>query len=158
MSTVIRWQPLREVASLQNELSRFMNGVLDGNGRQTQAWVPALDVWETDHDLVYAFDVPGIPQDEITVEVEDGVLTVSAKRERKVEVTSDRYRRFERRHGTFSRTVGLPQGTTEADVSASYEHGVLEVHVRKPAEVKPRRIEVKLGGAEPQTIEGTTPS
>ena len=80
MATLVRWEPFREVAAMQNELSRLMNGLLEGNGKQTQAWVPALDVWETDDELVYAFDLPGIPQDKISVEAEDGALTVSAER------------------------------------------------------------------------------
>src|SRR5438552_11065209 len=97
MATLVRWEPFREVAAMQNELSRLMNGLLEGNGKQTQAWVPTLDVWETDDELVYAFDLPGIPQDKVSVEVEDGALTVSAERERTQEVSQERFHRFERR-------------------------------------------------------------
>src|SRR5213076_2416920 len=109
MATLVRWEPFREVAAMQNELSRLMNGLLEGNGRQTQSWVPTLDVWERDDDLVYAFDLPGIPQDQISVEVENGALTVTAERKRGAEVSQERFHRFERRFGTFTRTVGLPQ-------------------------------------------------
>ena len=123
MATLVRWEPFREVAAMQNELSRLMNGLLEGNGKQTQAWVPALDVWETDDELVYAFDLPGIPQDKISVEAEDGALTVSAERERTEQVSQERFHRFERRFGAFSRTVGLPQGVSEDDIKASYADG-----------------------------------
>ena len=156
MATLVRWEPFREVAAMQNELSRLMNGLLEGNGKQTQAWVPTLDVWETDDELVYAFDLPGIPQDKVSVEVEEGALTVSAERERTQEVSQERFHRFERRFGSFSRTVGLPQGVSEDDIKASYADGVLQIHVPKPVQPKPKRIEVALGGTEPQTIEGTT--
>jgi HSP20 family protein len=153
MASLVRWEsPLRELASLQTEMSRFMNGLLEGNGRTTQSWVPALDVWETEQELVYAFDLPGIPEDKISLEFEDGALTVSAERERQDEVSNERFYRFERRHGTFSRTIGLPQGVTEDAISAGYENGVLEVHVKKPEQPKPRRIQI--GGAQ-GTIEGT---
>src|SRR3954464_12600068 len=101
MTTLVRWDPLRDAAALHTELSRFMNGLVEGNGRQTQAWVPTLDVWETDSDVVYALGLPGIPQDRISIEVDNGALTVSAERERTEEVGDDRYRRFERRFGTF---------------------------------------------------------
>jgi HSP20 family protein len=78
MATLVRWEsPLRELASLQTEMSRFMNGLLEGNGRTSQSWVPAVDVWETDEELVYAFDLPGIPEEKISLEFEDGMLTVS---------------------------------------------------------------------------------
>jgi HSP20 family protein len=150
MTTLVRWDPFREVAAMHNELSRFMNGLLEGDGRQTQGWVPTLDVWETENELVYAFDLPGIAQDKFTVEVEDGALTVSAERERTEEVSQDRFHRFERRFGSFSRTVGLPQGVSEDDIKASYLNGVLEIHVPKP-----ERIEVAVDGA-PSAIEGTS--
>ena len=154
MATLVRWDPLREVTTLHNEMSRFMNGLLEGNGRTTQAWVPALDVWETDDALVYAFDLPGVSEDTIAIEFQEGTLTVSAERARSEEVKSERFYRAERRYGTFSRAVGLPQGVTEDSISASMKNGVLEVHVRKPEEPKPRRIQI--GGTEERpTIEGS---
>jgi HSP20 family protein len=154
MATLVRWEPFREIAALQNEMSRFMNGLLEGNGRTTQAWVPALDVWETGQDIVYALDLPGIPEEKISVELDEGALTISAERERAQEESNDRYYRFERRFGTFSRTFGVPQGVTENDVSADYKDGVLEVHVKKPEQPKPKRIQV--GSNEKATIEGSS--
>src|SRR2546423_630343 len=136
MATLVRWEPFRELASLQNELSRFMNGLQEGNGRATQAWVPTLDVWETDSELVFAFDLPGVPEEKISVELDDGALTVTAEREYTGEVQQERFYRSERRFGTFTRTVGLPPGVTDAGVTASYANGVLEVHVRKPEQPK----------------------
>jgi HSP20 family protein len=153
MATLVRWEPFRELAALQNEMSRFMNGLLEGDGRTTQSWVPTVDVWETEDEVVYAFDLPGIPEDRISVEFDDGALTVSAEREREEKVEEGRYYRFERRFGAFSRTIGLPQGVSENDVSASYEQGVLEVHVRKPEQPKPHKIEIGLGAGH-KTIEG----
>src|SRR3712207_1302111 len=123
MATLVRWEPFREVAALQNEMSRFMNGLLEGNGKTTQSWVPAVDVWETESELVYAFDLPGIPEDKVSVEFEDGALTISAERERQHEESRDRYYRFERRFGTFSRTIGLPQGVTDEGIKAEYVNG-----------------------------------
>lgn len=154
MATLVRWDPLREAAAMHTELSRLMNGLLEGNGRQTQAWVPTLDVWETEDSVHYAFDLPGLTQDAIEVEVEDGALTVSATRERTKHDT-DKFHRFERRFGTFSRTIGLPQGVSEDAVKASYRNGVLEIAVPKPEQQKPKRIEVEVAGEQP-TIEGTT--
>ncbi|MDH4345668.1 MAG: Hsp20/alpha crystallin family protein [Thermoleophilia bacterium] len=151
MTTLVRWEPFRELASLQSEMSRLMNGLFEGPGRPTQSWVPALDVWETDRELVYAFDLPGIPEEQIEIEVSDETLTVSAQREKVAEESGDRFYRFERRYGTFSRAVGLPQGADESKIAASYEDGVLEIRVPKPEEAKPRKI--ALGNAKPD-IEG----
>jgi HSP20 family protein len=152
MATLVRWEPFREIAALQNEMSRFMNGLLEGNGHTNQAWVPALDVWETENEIVYAVDLPGIPEDKISVELDDGALTISGERDRTEEERDDRFYRYERRYGSFSRTVGVPQGVTEGDISAEYKHGVLEVHVKKPEQPKPKRIQVGSGAG--ATIEG----
>ena len=152
MATLVRWEPFREIASLQSEMSRFMNGLLEGNGRTNQSWLPALDVWETESEIVYALDLPGIPEDKISVELDEGALTISAERERTEEESDERFYRFERRFGTFSRTFGVPQGVNDSDVKADYKDGVLEVHVRKPEQPKPKRIQV--GSGADATIEG----
>ena len=140
MTTLVRWEPFRELASFQNEMSRFMNGLFDGPGRVTQNWVPALDVWETPTEVVYAFDLPGIPEDRITIEVKEDMLSVSGEREKSEESAEDGFYRFERRYGTFARAVGLPQGVDQDQIAARYENGVLEIRVPKPEEEKPRKI------------------
>ncbi len=159
MATLVRWNagswaPVREVAAMQNELSRMMNGLFEGSPRATQSWVPTLDMWETESELVYAFDLPGVTPDRTSVEVEDGTLTVTAERERDREVKDDLYHLVERRHGTFTRTVGLPQGVTEDAIKATYKDGVLEIHVPKPEQAKPKKIEIGFESG-PATIDGT---
>ncbi len=157
MATLVRWEPFRELASLHSEMSRLMNGLLEGPaGRATQGWVPPLDVWETDSDIVYAFDLPGVPEDKISIEVQDGTLTVTAEREKVAEESGDRFYRFERRFGTFTRAVGLPQGADDSKIEASYKDGVLEIHIPKPEEAKPRRI--PLGASAKPDIEATASS
>ena len=138
MATLVRLDPLREVATMHNELSRLMNGLFEGNGRAT---------------LVYAFDLPGILQEKISIEVEDNVLTVSAERELAKEVARESYHRLERRYGTFARSVGLPQGVSDEGIRATFADGVLEVHVPKPEQSKPKRIQIGTP-AEQKTIEG----
>ena len=141
---LVRWEPFRELASL-SEMSRLMGGLLEGQASRTpQSWVPPLDVWETEREVVYAFDLPGIPEEKISLEVQDDTLTVTAERERVTQEANDRFVRFERRYGTFTRAVGLPQGVDEDKIHAAYEHGVLVVHVPKPEEQQPKRI--TLGG------------
>jgi HSP20 family protein len=151
MTTLVRWEPFRELSTLRSEMSRLMNGLVEADGRTSQSWIPALDVWETDDELVYAFDLPGIPEDKIDVELNDDTLTVTATRETEREAGNDRFYRFERRFGTFSRAVGLPQGTDESTVKADYRDGVLEVRVAKPEEQKPRRVQI--GRSAQPTIE-----
>ena len=154
MATLIRWDPFREMASLQNDMSRLMNGILgaaNGTG-EARTWIPPVDVWETDDEVVYAFDLPGMSEDELSIEFEEGSLTISGSRERKDEVSKDGLYRYERRFGSFSRTIGLPQGVNEDSVKADYRNGVLEVRVQKPEQPQPRRIQIR--SSEPATIEG----
>jgi HSP20 family protein len=154
MATLVRFDPFREVAALQNEMGRLLGALREGNGSGERSWVPALDVWETDDAYVYAFDLPGIPEDRISVEFEDGMLTVSAERERTEKAEGDKFYRYERRFGSFTRTLGLPQGVKDSDITATSNDGVLEIRVAKPEEVKPRRIQIGVGGSQP-AIEGT---
>ncbi|MFL5971719.1 MAG: Hsp20/alpha crystallin family protein [Gaiellaceae bacterium] len=156
MATLVRWEPFRELAALQNDMGRLMStflgqGQVNGENGE-RSWMPAVDVWETDNELVYAFDIPGISEDEISVEYDDGALTVGGKRTEQSE--DDRFYRYERRFGSFSRTVGLPQGVEEDAIRADYRNGVLEIHVPKPEAPKPRRIQI--GAGEEATIEGSS--
>jgi HSP20 family protein len=150
VATLVRWEPIRELATLQTEMSRLMNGIFEGNGRTTQSWVPAVDVWETETDLVYAFDLPGVSLDQISIELQDDSLTVSAERERADERAEDGFVRYERRFGSFSRAVGVPHGVTEGSIKADYRDGVLEVRVAKPETPKPKKIQI---GGSHATIE-----
>lgn len=155
---VVRWSPWGQVATLQSDMARLMNQVLGqpapaGNG-ESGTWLPAVDVSETEDALLLHFDLPGISQSDINVELNDNVLTVSGQRERKQELSKDNFYPYERRFGSFSRSVSLPSGVSEDDISASYENGVLDVRVPKPEEQKPRRIQIGQG-ASAKSIEGT---
>ena len=154
--TIVRWEPLREFSTLQNEMNRLFNTVFDaptaGNGGNTlRRWMPAMDLVETDDHFVLRADLPGLAEDDVKIEFEDGTLTVSGDRKAEHESKSAGYYRVERAFGSFSRSLTLPQGIDPAAVTASFDRGVLEVRIPKPEERKPRRIEI--GGGQ-KTIEG----
>jgi HSP20 family protein len=155
--TIVRWEPLRELGTLQNEMNRLFTSVFDtpangsGNGA-LRRWMPAMDLVETGDHFVLRADLPGLSEEDVSIELEDSVLTISG--ERKVHETTERegYSRVERAFGTFSRSLTLPQGVDPEAVTASFDRGVLEVRIPKPEARKPRRI--AIGGKEPATIEG----
>ena len=153
-SRLVRWDPFREINALQQELNRAMGSFREGEGEggHSGGFVPPVDVWETEEEIVYAFDLPGTPQDKISIELDDNALTISGERERTQEMARETMYRFERRFGSFSRTIGLPAGVGEGDVKADYSDGVLEVRVAKPKAPEPRRIQI--GGSRPETVEG----
>jgi HSP20 family protein len=153
---IVRWEPLRELGSLQNEMNRLFNTVFDtpapGNTGTLRRWMPAMDLVESGDHFVLRADLPGMSEDDIKIEFEDGTLTVSGERKAEREDRQEGYYRVERAFGSFSRSLTLPQGIDADAVSASFDRGVLEIRIPKPEERKPRRIEI--GGAEQQTIEG----
>jgi HSP20 family protein len=155
--TIVRWEPFRELGTLQTEMNRLFNTVFDtpgqGNGGGAmRRWMPAMDLVETDDHFVLRADLPGMSEDDVKIELEDSTLTVSGERKAEHESGGEGYYRVERAFGSFARTLTLPRGVDPEAVSASFDRGVLEVRVPKPEERKPRRIEI--GGGDRQTIEG----
>jgi HSP20 family protein len=153
--TVVRWEPLRELGSLQNEMNRLFNTVFDTPqpaGSAMRRWMPAMDLVESDENFVLRADLPGLSEEDIKIEFEDGTLTVSGERKAEHESKSEGYYRVERAFGSFSRSLTLPQGIDPEAVTANFDRGVLEVRIPKPEQRKPRRIEI--GGSAQQTIEG----
>jgi HSP20 family protein len=155
--TIVRWEPLRELGSLQNEMNRLFNTVFDtptpGNGGSAmRRWVPSMDLVETEDHFVLRADLPGMSEEDIKIEYEDGTLTVAGERKAEHEDKNEGYYRVERAFGSFSRSLSLPKGIDAEAVTANFDRGVLEVRIPKPEERKPRRIEI--GGAAQKTIEG----
>jgi HSP20 family protein len=148
---IVRWEPLRELGSLQNEMNRLFNTVFDtppGNGGTLRRWVPAMDLVETDDHFVLRADLPGLKQEDVKIELEDTTLTVSGERLAEHESKGEGYYRVERAFGEFSRSLTLPQGVDPEAVSASFENGVLEVRIPKPQESKPTRVQIGKGAVE----------
>jgi HSP20 family protein len=115
-------------------------------GRDRQApWMPAMDVYETDDQVVVTVELPGLSAEDVDVSVEDSTLTVSGSRESSSEVEEERYHRIERRHGAFSRSVTLPPQVDTSKVDARFEDGVLTVDVPKIERAKPKKIQIKAG-------------
>jgi HSP20 family protein len=147
MASRARWDPFREIAQLQDELSRLLGlGRAEGGG---ETIIPPADVWETEAEVVYSFDLPGVPEGGISIELENDTLTVTADREPSVDAADAQHHRRERRYGTYSRTIAVPQGTAENSVTAGYENGVLEVRIKKPE--APRPTKIKIGVQKPES-------
>ena len=137
---IIRWDPFREMTSVQNQFNRLVDQMW--GGRQ-ESWLPAVDVFDNKDAVVVKAELAGMDPDDIQIEVEDNVLTVKGERKFEETVDEERYYRVERRYGSFQRSLALPQGVRPDDISASYEDGILIVTVPKVEEEKPKRIEVK---------------
>src|SRR5256714_9349324 len=158
---LVRWEAVRELSSIQNEMNRLFNTFFDepsageNSGTSLRRWIPAMDLVETDDDFVLRADLPGLSEEDVNIELEDNVLTISGERKAEHEERKEGYYRVERSSGTFSRSLTLPEGVDPDAVKASFDRGVLEVRVPKPEAKKPRKVAISVGGGAPKTIEGS---
>ncbi len=147
---LIRWEPVAELGTIQNEMNRLFNNLFDQpnptgrNGAAGRRWIPAMDLIETGDQYVLRADLPGLSDDDINVQLEDNVLTISGERNTEHE-TQEGYYRLERAFGEFSRSLTLPEGIDPDGVQAHFDRGVLEIRIPKPEQKKPRQVQISLG-------------
>ena len=153
--TIVRWEPLREINSLQSEMNRLFNTAFDSgsSGPALRRWVPAMDLVESGEQFILRADLPGMSEEDIQIEFEDGTLTVAGERKAEHEQREEGFHRVERSFGAFSRSLTLPKGVDGDAVSASFDRGVLEIRIPKPETQKPRRISIAANGGQ-EAIEG----
>jgi len=157
---LVRWAPARELYPMQSEINRLFNTLFDTATPltpvppSTRRFAPAMDIVENEQEYVLRTDLPGLSESEVKLEILEGVLTISGERKRADEENRDGYRRIERSTGTFSRSVTLPKGVDATAVTAQFEHGVLEIHVPKPEEVKPQPVQITVGGPDREQVAG----
>lgn len=158
---IIRWEPAREIESLQQEVNRLFGSFFDvqparaaARGDGSGHWLPAVDFVEDGQRYVLHADLPGVKPEDVSVELDEDVLTISGKRETARESKENGVHRRERASGSFTRRLSLPAGVDPDSIEASFEHGVLEVKIPKPAEPQPRRVQIHVGGAAAPAIEG----
>lgn len=139
--TLVRWNPGRELASMEIDRLNRMFEDFYGNAR---AWDPAVDIYETNaHEYVIKAELPEMKREDIAVTFEQNVLTLSGERKASFEDDNGTYHRSERAHGRFTRSFTLPATVDATRISASYTDGVLTVRVPQREEAKPKQISVE---------------
>ena len=154
MTVVTRWNPYRELNSLQNHMNRLFDAQFGGRDESltTGAFVPAVDVYEDEHSIQLKLEVPGVAEKDLDIRVENNNLTVSGERKFEKEEKEENFHRIERRYGSFTRSFSLPTTVNTEDIKADYEQGVLKIRLAKRQEAKPKQIKVNIGTAKP--VEG----
>lgn len=144
---IVRWDPFRDLVSIQDDLSRLFGRTFTGiepmRPMATGSWMPSMDVFETEDEIIAEVELPGIDPDKVEVSVEDSTLTITGSREFSNEVKEESFHRVERRYGSFTRAITLPQTADTEKVQARFDKGVLKVEVPKVEKAKPKKIEVK---------------
>jgi HSP20 family protein len=161
---LIRWEPVAELNTIQNEMNRLFNTFFDqptqtgrGNGT-TRRWLPPMDLVETADHYVLRADLPGLSDGDVTIQLEDNALTISGERKAEHEQQQQGYQRLERAFGAFSRSLTLPDGVDPDGIDAHFDRGVLEIHIPKPEKKNPKTVQITLG-AQPdtKTVESADP-
>ena len=151
MTVLTRWEPFRELATLQERMNRLFTdqfGQVADENMAAAAFMPPVDVYEDENTLQLKLEVPGVEEKDIDIRIENNMLTVRGERKFEKEEKEQNFHRIERRYGTFSRSFQLPPSVNTEDVKADYVNGVLKISMAKRAEAKPKQIKVGIGGKE----------
>jgi HSP20 family protein len=159
---IMRWDPFRELATLQGQMNRLFQDVAPGRtgsgnrGEEfmtTGTFIPAVDIYEDEHNITLKLEVPGINENDIDVRLQDNTLVVRGERKFENEEKEENFHRIERSYGSFQRSFTLPQTVDTNNVSADYNNGVLQIRLAKRAETKPKQVKVNAGTQQSKTIE-----
>jgi HSP20 family protein len=147
-ASITRFEPVRGVFSLQDQINRLFNEAFDRSSDEANltAWAPAVDIFETEHELVVKADLPEITPEELDIRVENNILTIRGERKFEKQVNEDHYLRVERSYGSFSRSFSLSNTVNTEAIKADYQNGVLTLSIPKREEAKPKQIKVRVEG------------
>ena len=141
---LVRWNPIGTLAGMEVDRLNRMFSDFETEAFNT-AWVPAVDIYETDtHEVVIKAEVPDVKKEDIGVTVENNVLTLTGERKQDQTTKGDQFQRVERRFGSFSRSFTLPNSVDAGQIAASYKDGVLTVRLPRREEAKPKQITVSV--------------
>ena len=146
MNSITRWDPFRNIPTLQEQVNRLFAGNFGHNVDHSTftAWTPSVDVYETENELVIKADLPEVVEQDLDVRVENNMLTIRGERKFEQKVKEENYLRMERSYGTFSRSFSLPNTVDTQAIKAEYTDGVLSVTLPKRAESKPKQVKINV--------------
>jgi len=147
MRTIARWEPFRGVTTLQDQINRLFKDGFERVGEESNltAWAPAVDIYETEQELVVKADLPDVDPKDLDIRVENNILTIRGERKFEKKVSEENYLRVERSYGTFARSFTLANTVNSEAIKAEYNNGVLTLSIPKREEAKPKQIKVNVG-------------
>jgi HSP20 family protein len=146
VSSITRWDTYHGLSGLQEQVNRLFETSFKGRSDNSAltTWAPAVDIYETENELVVKADLPDINEKDLDVRIENNTLTVRGERKFEKKVEEENYLRVERTYGSFSRSFSLPNTVNSEAIKAEYKNGVLTVELPKRAESKPKQIKVNV--------------
>jgi len=144
MAFLTRYDPFRDLARLQEEMSRLFDDRIVGPA-ESLGWTPACDIYEDGEEVVVRAALSGVDPKDVDIRFENGVLTLKGERKMEKEEKKENYHRVETSYGAFTRTFSLPATVDAEKIRAESKNGVLAIHLPKKPEAKPKAIQVKVG-------------
>ncbi len=143
---IIRWDPYRDLVTMRERMNKLFEDLVTQKGEDkdiaSSAWSPAVDIYETDSELVLTAEIPGIEEKDIEINIEDSTLTIRGERRFEKETKEENYHRIERSYGSFFRSFTLPSYVDHEKIEAEHENGILKIRMPKKAELKPRKVRI----------------
>ena len=159
---LVTYDPFREMRSLQDEVNRLFSSSFNRAGDNEMmrgSWSPSVDIYENKDQIVLEAELPGMKPEDVTISIENNVLTIHGERKFEKKDEKDNFHRVERSYGSFTRSFTLPPTVSSEAANAVFENGLLRLTLAKREEAKPRRIEIKTGGStQPANIDTTAKS
>ena len=145
----VGWNPSRELEDMSERLNRIFARAPRGQRTENEAmtmaeWTPSVDIMETSGEYVITVEIPGVKKEDVTVTLEQGVLTIQGMRRKGVEAQGTKFHRVERSYGSFARRFSLPDVVDDGNVQAVFKDGILTLHLPKSQKAKPKAIEVRV--------------
>jgi HSP20 family protein len=147
MRILTRWEPTRGLTTLQDQINRLFHDSFPRTEEEASlsAWAPAVDIYETEHELVVKADLPEVDAKDLDIRVENNILTIRGERKFEKKVNEENYLRVERSYGSFARSFTLANTVNAEAIKADYQNGVLTLTIPKREEAKPKQIKVNVG-------------
>ncbi len=142
---LIRWDPFRELSTMRDQMDRVMDSFFRGGSPRGDGWAPDLDISETEEEILVKADLPGLEEKDLSISLSGTSLLIKGERKDEKEEKGKHFHRIERSYGSFQRSVDLPAAVDANSIRAEYSKGVLEIHLPKKPEVKPRQIPINVG-------------
>lgn len=145
---IVRWDPFRDLSTIQDRVNRLFDDTLTRfKGGETErfsaGWEPAVDIYETENEIVMKVELPGLSKENVNIELKDNILTIKGERKIEEEVKKENYHRIERSYGYFQRSFSLPSIVQQDKVKASFKDGILDIKLPKAEKAKPAQIKIE---------------
>jgi HSP20 family protein len=140
---IVRWDPVKDLMSIQERINKVFDNTFNNDSSSTKGeWAPPVDIYETENEIVLAAEIPGMTEEDLDIQISDGILTLKGEKKLPLDYKSDNFHRLERPYGKFVRSFALPTNLDLNSIKAKLKDGILKISLNKDSKSKPTIIKV----------------